>query len=79
VSPSSPRPIALQHTGGIYLPDLDLWLDPSRPVGRAFVSHAHSDHFARHEFTLCSPVTHAIIDKRYGAIAEGASLAPAYG
>lgn len=79
MSPSPPRPIALQHTGGIYLPDLDLWLDPHRPVGRAFVSHAHSDHFARHEFTLCSPVTHAIIDKRYGVIAEGASLAPAYG
>ncbi|WP_265595357.1 ATP-dependent DNA ligase [Verrucomicrobium sp. BvORR106] len=79
MSPSSPRPIALQHTGGIYLPELDLWLDPHRPVGRAFVSHAHSDHFARHEFTLCSPVTHAIIDKRYGAIAEGASLVPGYG
>jgi putative mRNA 3-end processing factor len=29
---------------GLYLPELDLFLDPSVPVPRAFVSHAHGDH-----------------------------------
>ena len=29
---------------GLYLPELDLFLDPSVPVARAFVSHAHGDH-----------------------------------
>jgi putative mRNA 3-end processing factor len=29
---------------GLYLPDLELFLDPSVPVPRAFVSHAHGDH-----------------------------------
>lgn len=29
---------------GLYAPGLDLYLDPTRPVPRAFVSHAHGDH-----------------------------------
>ena len=29
---------------GLYLPELELFLDPSVPVARAFVSHAHGDH-----------------------------------
>lgn len=29
---------------GIYLNDLDLWLDPQQPAARAWLSHAHSDH-----------------------------------
>jgi DNA ligase-1 len=45
---------------------------------RAFVSHAHSDHFARHDFTLCSPVTWAIITKRYGAISPDQGQAPPF-
>lgn len=76
--PPRPLPLQLRHAGGIHLPELDLWLDPPRPVERAFVSHAHSDHFARHEFTLCSQVTRAIIAKRYGTIPETQVLSPAY-
>ncbi|MEZ0386242.1 MAG: ATP-dependent DNA ligase [Verrucomicrobium sp.] len=79
MTPSSPTPIALRYAGGIHLPELDLWLDPPRPVERAFVSHAHSDHFARHGYTICSPVTDVIIAKRYGPIPAGQGLAPAYG
>jgi len=29
---------------GLYAPGLDLFLDPTKPVPRAFVSHAHGDH-----------------------------------
>lgn len=29
---------------GIFLPDLDLWLDPAMPQATAWLSHAHSDH-----------------------------------
>ena len=31
---------------GIYLPHIDLYLDPRVPVARAFISHAHADHAA---------------------------------
>jgi len=31
---------------GLYLPALDLYLDPEREVARAFISHAHGDHGA---------------------------------
>ena len=33
---------------GIYLPVLDLWLDSGRRKESGFISHAHSDHTARH-------------------------------
>jgi len=74
----SPSPIAIRYADGIHLPEPDLWLDPHRPVARSFVSHAHSDHFARHDLTICSPVTRTLIDKRYGALKESAVLSPAY-
>jgi DNA ligase-1 len=46
---------------------MDLWLDPHRAKSTAFVSHAHADHFAKHETIICSERTHALIRKRYGA------------
>lgn len=47
------------------MPELDLWLDPWDAKPRAFVSHAHADHFARHESALCSEVTAALIHERF--------------
>jgi DNA ligase 1 len=64
-------PIAVHYADGIFLPELDLWLDPHRAMPQAFVSHAHSDHFARHEWTLCSEVTGTLIQKRYGHPKQG--------
>lgn len=29
---------------GIYLPDIDLWLDNTEPCGATWISHGHSDH-----------------------------------
>ena len=52
---------------GIYLPAADAWIDPSRPVPRALVTHGHADH-ARggHERVWATPETLAIMAARYG-------------
>lgn len=47
------------------MPELDLWLDPWEAKPKAFVSHAHADHFARHESALCSDVTAALVRARF--------------
>ncbi|MCH1502182.1 MAG: ATP-dependent DNA ligase [Verrucomicrobiales bacterium] len=61
-----PDPIQVRYAGGLHLPGMDLWLDPHRAKSTAFVSHAHADHFAKHETIICSERTHALIRKRYG-------------
>jgi DNA ligase-1 len=50
---------------GIYLPEIDFWLDPWDAKDSAFVSHAHADHFSRHGMALCSTVTGALLRKRF--------------
>jgi DNA ligase-1 len=47
------------------LPEADLWLDPWDAKPCAFVSHAHADHFARHETAICSDVTAILVRKRF--------------
>ncbi len=67
-----PQPlIEVTHPKGIYLPEADLWLDPHFGAKRAFISHAHSDHVARHEMTFCSEVTRDLMKARYGYKSEG--------
>jgi Cft2 family RNA processing exonuclease len=51
---------------GIYLPQIDLWLDATAPRDRAVVSHAHSDHVRRHACTIATPGTARLIEHRYG-------------
>ena len=58
--------IAVEYDRGIHLPDLDLWLDPSGAREWVFVSHAHSDHFGRHDRIICSLPTADVIRERYG-------------
>jgi len=53
----------------VYLPEADLWLDANRSKPRAFVSHAHFDHFARHKKVICS-VPNAKLMKARFKIAE---------
>jgi DNA ligase 1 len=60
-----PLPLIPENSSGWHIPGLDLWLDPHRIRGRAFVSHAHSDHFARHRSILCSPATADLLAARY--------------
>jgi DNA ligase-1 len=68
-------PIQVRYDQGIHLPELDLWLDPPRGKERAFISHAHSDHFARHKWTVCSEITAALIENRYGKRRVGTTSA----
>jgi len=62
--------IEVRHPRGIYLPEADLWLDPHFGVKRAFVSHAHADHVARHGLTFCSALTERLMRSRFGLKAE---------
>lgn len=50
---------------GIYLPEIDFWLDPWEAKDAAFVSHAHADHFSRHGKALCSPLTASLLRVRF--------------
>lgn len=62
------------------VPGPELWLDPHRPRGFAFLSHAHADHFAAHRRILCSAPTRRLVEARYGAAAARAEfLAPGFG
>lgn len=66
IDPHSSPGIGVRHGRGLQIPEADIWLDPPQRKQWALVSHAHSDHFARHEFTVCSPPTAALIHARYG-------------
>lgn len=69
--------IEVRFQRGLYLPEPDLWLDPWDAKPRAFVSHAHADHFARHESALCSEVTASLLKSRF-RIAESRLEAVAF-
>jgi len=47
----------VQFQSGVWLPQIGWWLDAPSRTKRSFISHAHSDHIARHEEILCSPAT----------------------
>jgi Cft2 family RNA processing exonuclease len=51
---------------GLKLTKADLAIDFRRRQPRAFVSHAHVDHMARHEFALCTPATSSLYQFRFG-------------
>lgn len=57
--------------GGLCLPALDLFLDPDRSVGTAFVSHAHGDHGGGWGSgrVIASRETLALLEARHGPIA----------
>lgn len=55
---------------GLYLPELDFWLDPWDAKESAFVSHAHADHFARHGNALCSALTAKLLRARFNMAEE---------
>jgi putative mRNA 3-end processing factor len=63
---------------GIHVVPADIWVDPSRAVPRALVTHGHADH-ARggHGETIATPATLAIMKLRY-ATSDGA-VPVAYG
>lgn len=55
------------HRGGVYLPALQLWLDPHDPkTERVFVSHAHADHVENHREVILSAPTARLMQARIG-------------
>lgn len=56
--------IEVRYDRGVYLPNEDLWLDPSDAKPFAFVSHAHSDHIAPHDEIIVSERTARLMQAR---------------
>jgi Cft2 family RNA processing exonuclease len=58
------RVMEVRYERGVYLPQVDLWLDPWDPKSLAFVSHAHSDHIALHGEIVVSEATGELMQAR---------------
>jgi putative mRNA 3-end processing factor len=58
--------LRVEYNEGLYLPDLDLWLDADRPRERCVISHGHSDHIAEHRAIISTPETARIFKHRCG-------------
>ena len=54
----------IQFKKGIHLPQIGWSLDARSRVARSFISHAHSDHIARHPEVLCTPGTAQFLHAR---------------
>lgn len=61
--------------GGLHLTGTPLWLDARRKSELSFVSHAHSDHIARHERVIATAATLRLMAHRLGKV-PGALPAP---
>jgi putative mRNA 3-end processing factor len=60
-------PVELRR-GSLHLTGTKLWFDARRKSELSFVSHAHSDHIARHESVLATKATLALMEHRLGAV-----------
>ncbi len=58
--------LRVEYNQGLYLPDLDLWLDADGPRDRCVISHGHSDHIAEHRSIIATPETARIFQHRRG-------------
>ncbi|MFI5357213.1 MAG: MBL fold metallo-hydrolase RNA specificity domain-containing protein [Opitutales bacterium] len=54
----------VQSKKGFWLPQAGWWLDAQFAAPRSIVSHAHSDHVARHRELVCSPATARLMRAR---------------
>lgn len=70
------RMIEVRTTRGLHVPEAGLWLDARRSRDRAFVSHAHADHYAKHEWTICSPATAHLLRRRFRAEQDRMTVVP---
>ncbi len=57
-------PWDIHHRKGLWLPQVGWWLDAQARAERSFVSHAHSDHIARHREVLCTAATARLLHAR---------------
>lgn len=60
-------PVELKKAG-LHLTGTPLWLDATRKSELSFVSHAHSDHIARHDRVISTAATLALLQARLGAV-----------
>lgn len=69
------RPPLIQSTPqGLYCAEGDFHIDPGRPVERAIITHAHSDHVRRgHQAYLCARSGLGLLRHRLG---PGARIDP---
>ena len=51
---------------GVWLPQIGWWLDAQQAAARSFVTHAHSDHIARHREVVCTGPTALFLRERLG-------------
>lgn len=47
----------IEYRDGLYLPEIDLWLDAAEGRDRCVISHAHADHTALHKHIIATPET----------------------
>lgn len=75
-----PEELLIPTPKGLYCPPADAYLDPLRPVDRAFVTHGHADH-ARpgNGAVMATPETLAIMAARYGEDFARSRQSAAYG
>jgi putative mRNA 3-end processing factor len=65
---------------GVFCPPGDFYIDPTRPVPRALITHGHSDHARRgHGAVLATAETLKIMAERYGSDFAGTRQAVALG
>jgi putative mRNA 3-end processing factor len=75
-----PESLLCPRPAGLYCPPGDFYIDPTRPVARAVITHGHSDHArAGHDNVAATPETLAIMAVRYGEGFAGSARALAYG
>jgi putative mRNA 3-end processing factor len=75
-----PEALLCPRPAGLYCPPGDFYVDPTRPVERAVITHGHSDHArAGHGLVLATAETLAIMAARYGDDFAGEARALAYG
>ncbi len=58
--------ISVHYDCGIHLAGAPFTMDATRGGGCSVVSHAHSDHVARHAVTVASRGTAVLLQQRYG-------------
>ncbi|MGB9180350.1 MAG: MBL fold metallo-hydrolase [Pyrinomonadaceae bacterium] len=58
--------LRVEYRDGLYLPDIDLWLDADGPREHCVISHGHSDHIASHASIVATPETARIFRHRCG-------------
>ncbi len=76
-SPVRRLPIELSR-GQLRVAESGLFLDAHRRSECAFVSHAHGDHIARHDRTIATPATVALMRHRLGPNVKGQALPALY-